>query len=119
MLTISCLNKNIFRTILDEGVATCIMSLSCWKSLGSPTLISSLTVLKAFDGHVFKPHEILTAFLFEIGGKTISIDVEVIDVALDYNLLLGRTWFYAMNVVASTGFWLLCFPHQGKIVTIN
>jgi hypothetical protein len=76
-------------------------------------------MLKAFDGHIFKPHGILTALPIEIGGKTVTIDVEVIDAPLDYNLLLGSTWFYAMKVVASTVFWLLSFPHQGKIITIN
>ena len=119
MLTIGCLSKNIFRTVLDKGAATCIMSLSCWQALGSPTLVSSPTMLKAFDEHVFKPHGIVTTLPIEIGGKTVSIDVEVIDVALDYNLLLGRTWFYAMKVVASTVLRLLRFPHQVKIVTIN
>ena len=76
-------------------------------------------MLKAFDGHVFNPHGILTAFPIEIGGKSVSIDVEVIDAPLDYNLLLGHTWFYAMKVVASTIFRMLRFPHQGRIVTIN
>ena len=76
-------------------------------------------MLKEFDGHVFKSHGILTILPLEIGGKSVSIDVEVIDAPLDYNLLLGRTWFYAMKAVASTVFRLLHFPHQGKIVTIN
>ena len=76
-------------------------------------------MLKAFDGHVFKTHGILTALPTDIGGKTISIDAEVINVALDYNILLGCTWFYAMKVDASTIFWFLHFPYQGKIVTIN
>lgn len=75
-------------------------------------------MLKAFDGHIFKTHGILTAFTANLGGKTISIEVEVIDVTLEYNLILGCTWFYAMRVVALTIFRLLRFPHQGKIVTI-
>jgi len=76
-------------------------------------------MLKAFDGHVFNPHRILTTLPIEIGGKIVSIDVEVIDALLDYNLLLGCTWFYTMKVVASTVFQLLCFPHLGKVITIN
>ena len=76
------------------------MSLSCWKALSFATLVSSPTVLKAFDGHVFKPHNILTTLPIDIGGKIVSIDVEVIDALLDYNLMLGRIWFYAMKVVA-------------------
>jgi hypothetical protein len=43
----------------------------------------------------------------------------VVDSPLDYNLLLGRSWFYAMTVVASSVFRCVQFPHQGKIVTID
>jgi hypothetical protein len=31
-----------------EGTATCVMSLVCWKSLNSPTLSQSLTMLTDF-----------------------------------------------------------------------
>jgi hypothetical protein len=30
-------------------------------------------MLKAFDGHSFKPHGIIIAFPIELGGKAISI----------------------------------------------
>jgi hypothetical protein len=43
----------------------------------------------------------------------------VVDVPLDYNLLLGHSWFYSMSVVPSSVFCTLKFPHQGKIVTID
>ena len=55
----------------------------------------------------------------QAGGKTISIQVEVVDAPLDYNLLLGRNWFYAMNVVASIVFRTVQFPHLNRIVTID
>jgi hypothetical protein len=54
-----------------------------------------------------------------LGGKTISVDVEVVDAPLYYNLLLGRIWFYVMTVIASSVFRCVNFPHQGKIVTID
>jgi hypothetical protein len=54
----------------------------------------------------------------ELGGKTMSIDIEVFDAPLDYNLLLGRSWFYARSAVASSIFRLIQFPHHGKTVTI-
>ena len=76
-------------------------------------------MLKAFDGQGFQPHGLLPALSVELEGKTISIQVEVVDAPLDYNLLLGRNWFYAMIVVTSTVFWTLQFPHLGKIVTID
>jgi hypothetical protein len=54
-----------------------------------------------------------------LGGKTVTVDVEVVDAPLDYNLLLGRSWFYAMTVIASLVFRCVQFPHQGKIVTVD
>ena len=42
--------KKVFRMILDEGASTLILSLSCWKSLDSPELLTSTMTLKAFDG---------------------------------------------------------------------
>jgi hypothetical protein len=105
--------------VVDEGVATCVMSLVYWKALDSPTLSQSLTMLIAFDGRSFHPHSILPAFPVQLGGKTVEVDVEVVDVPLDYNLLLGRNWTYAMTAIVLSVFRTLCFPHDGKIVTID
>jgi hypothetical protein len=54
-----------------------------------------------------------------LGGKTVTVDVEVVDAPLDYNLLLGRSWFYDMTIVASSVFRYVQFPHQGKIITVD
>ena len=45
--------------------------------------------------------------------------MEVVDAPLDYNLLLGRSWSYAMTAVVSSVFRLIKFPYQGNIVTID
>ena len=47
------------------------------------------------------------------------IDIEVINAQLDYNLLLGRIYMYAMRAIASTVFCLMIFPHEGKIVIVD
>jgi hypothetical protein len=52
-------NKNISRTIIDEGTSTCIMSVTCWKTIGSPSLTESHNTLKAFNGTGFKPYGVL------------------------------------------------------------
>jgi hypothetical protein len=49
----------------------------------------------------------------------VEVEVDVVDAPLDYNLLLGHNWTYAMVIVVSSIFHMLCFPHQGKIVTID
>ena len=46
-------NKRIFSIVVDEGASTCIMLLKCCKSLGSPTINQSPTILKAFYGRGF------------------------------------------------------------------
>ena len=51
---------------------------------------------------MFSPHGILVAFPIGLGGKIVTIEVEVVNASLDYNLLLGRSWFYPMRAVAST-----------------
>ena len=42
--------KKVFRTVLDEGASTSVLSLSCWKPLSSPELVTSAMTLKAFNG---------------------------------------------------------------------
>ena len=76
-------------------------------------------MLTAFDEILFSPHGILPSLKVCLGGKTVAIEVEVVDAALDYNLLLGRNWMYSMQAVASSLFRIVCFPHNGKIVTID
>ena len=68
--------------------------LSCWKGLGSPELSKSATMLTSFDGRSIRLQRILPSLKVRLGGKTVAIDVEVVDVPLDYNLLLGRNWIY-------------------------
>jgi hypothetical protein len=52
-------------------------------------------------------------------GKTVQFEVKVFDAPLDYNLLLGHSWIDSMRAVVSTLFHVVCFPHQGKVVTVN
>jgi hypothetical protein len=111
--------RNIFRTVVDEGISTCVMSLACWKAIGQPVLSPSPTLLTAFDSHSFQPHGIIPSFPMQLGGKTVCVEVEVVYTSLDYNLLFGRSWTYAMQAVVATIFWVLLFPHENWIVTID
>ena len=75
--------RNIFRTVVDEGASTCVMSLVCWKVIGQPILYPSPTLLTAFDGHSFKPHGIIHSLSVQLGGKTVCVEVKVVDTPLD------------------------------------
>jgi hypothetical protein len=111
--------QNIFRTVVNEGASTRVMLLACWKAIGQPILSLSPTLLTAFNDHSFRPHGIISSFPMQLGGKTVCVEVEVFDAPLDYNVLLGRSWTYAMQAVVATVFRVLLFPHEGQIVTIN
>ena len=118
-ISICSLGKNVHRMVLDEGASTYIMSLSCWHAPSSPMLTTSKTVRKAFGGHFLTPHGIVAAFLIELGGKIIIVEVEVVNAPVDHNILLGCSWFYPMKVVASIVYRLVCFPHEAKIISID
>ena len=77
------------------------------------------TLQTAFDGRSFRSHGILQPFEIKLARKAVSVEVEVIDAPLDYNLLLGRSWTYSMSAIASTVLWVVVFPHEGKLVTVD
>jgi len=83
--------NDIHRTIIDEGASTYVMSASCWLALGSPTLSPLSNSLKAFNGFTFIPKGYLANYPITLSGKTKTVDIEVMDYKLDYNLLLGCT----------------------------
>ena len=69
--------KNFFHTIIDEGASTYIMSISCWKAIGSPPLAESPHTLKAFDGRVFNQLGILKSLPISLKGKIVEVEMEV------------------------------------------
>ena len=83
LIQVKVLNKIVHQTIIDEGESTCVMSMSCWKNLGSPPLSQSSTMLKAFDGKAYTAYGILSNLQVELGRKTVEVDVEVVDGNLD------------------------------------
>jgi hypothetical protein len=109
-------DKNICRTVIDEGASMCVMSLACLKDIGSPSLNESQNTLKSFNGSSFKPYGVLPSFPITLEGKTVQVEVEVFDAPFDYNLLLGHSWIDSMRAVVSTLFHVVHFPHQGKVV---
>jgi hypothetical protein len=95
------------------------MSKHVWQKIGSPELVPSTITLRAYDGRPTSSEGLCQNVPIELGGKTILIDIEVIDAPLDYNILFGRNYMYAMKAVASSVFRTMMFPHNGKIVTID
>ena len=62
---------------------------------------------------------ILLHLTITLGGKSVCIEVMVVQGPLDFNLLLGRDYVYTIKYLVSTLFRVMHFPHDGKIVTID
>ena len=65
------------------------------------------------------PLGILPQLPITLEGKTVCIDVMIVQGPLDFNLLLGHDYVYAMKDVVSTLFRVMYFPHDRKIVTVD
>jgi hypothetical protein len=72
-----------------------------------------------FNGRTSHPLGILLQFPINLGGKNVFIDVMVVQDPLDFDLLLGRDYVYAMKYIVSTLFHVIYFPHDGIMVTID
>ena len=87
LVHVECMNNTIKHTMIDEGIVTSMMPLACWKGLGSPTLSKYRTMLTNFDGRYFRLHGILISLNVQLGREDVTIEVEVVDAPLDYNIL--------------------------------
>ena len=75
-----------------------------WRGMGSPSLVSTASQLLVFDRRTCIALGILTQTPITLGGNTILVDFMVIEEPLDFNMLLGRDYVYAMKYVVLTLF---------------
>ena len=73
----------------------------------------------SFNRRPTAPLGTLPCLPITLGGKSVCIDAMVVQGPLDFNLLLGPDYVYAMKAVVSTLFRVMHFSHDGKIVTID
>ena len=111
-IPISVQTITIHRCVIDEGASTCIMSNNLWQKLGAPELKPSLITLRAYDGHPSTPVGLFENVLVCLAGKTVHIDIEVLDAHLDYNILLGKSYMYDIYAIASSIFHIMMFPPE-------
>ena len=83
--------KNFHCTNVDEGAYVSILSSTAWQALGSPHLVPVTQNLSAFNRTISEPLGILPKFPITLEGKTISIDLIVVQAGpLDFNVLLRK-----------------------------
>jgi hypothetical protein len=69
--------------------------------------------LLSFNRRTSQPLGTLPQFPVTLGGKNFFIDVMVVPDPLDFALLLGWNYVYAMKAIMSTLFRVIYFPHDG------
>jgi hypothetical protein len=116
-ITLQVCGRDIPQTLIDEGSSISILSSIAWQALGCPPLASITQNLLAFSRRTSQPLGTLPQFPITLGGKTVFIDVMVVQDPLDFSLLLGRDYVYAMKAIVSTLFRVIYFPHDGRVVT--
>ena len=94
------------------------MSKNVWQKLGSPKLKPSVIALRAYDSHPSTPVGLYQNVPIFLAGKTVHIDIEVLDAHLDYNILLGQSYMYSMSVIASFVFCIM-ISHEDRIITVD
>jgi hypothetical protein len=111
--------RNVPHALIDEGSSVSILSSIAWKGLGYPKLSPVTQTPFSFNRRTTHPLGILPQFPITFGGKTVFIDVMVVQDPLDFDLILGRDNVYAMKAIVSTLFHVMSFPHDGIMVTID
>jgi hypothetical protein len=117
-ITVQVCGRDVTKTLIDEGSSVSILSSIAWQTLGCPSLVPVMQNLLAFNRRTSQPLGTLPQFPITLGGKTVFIDVMVIQDS-DFSLLLGRDYVYAMKAIVSTLFRVISFPHDGRVVTID
>ena len=88
-------------------------------SFSSPPLVPATDQILDFNRRPTSPLGTLPYLPITLGDKIVYIDVMVLQGPLDFNLLLGRDYVYAMKAIVSTLFRFMHFPHDGNILTID
>jgi hypothetical protein len=118
-ITVQVCGRDVTKTLIDEGSSVSVLSSIAWQALGCPQLAPVSQNLLAFNRRTSQPLGTLPQFPITLGGKTVFIDVMVVQDSLDFSLLLGRDYVYAMKAIVSTLFRVISFPHDGRVVTID
>jgi hypothetical protein len=118
-ITVQVCGRDVPQTLIDEGSSVSILSSIAWKALGCPPLAPVTQNMLDFNKRTSQPLGTLPQFPITLGGKTIFIDVMVVQDPWDFSFLLGRDYVYAMKAIVSTLFHVISFPHDGRVVTVD
>jgi hypothetical protein len=89
-ITVQVCGRDVPQTLIDEGASVSILSSFAWQALGFPQLVPVTQNLLAFNRRTSQPLGTLPQFPVTLGGKTVFIDVMVVQDPLDFLYSLGE-----------------------------
>ena len=114
-ITVQTSSLVIPSTVIDEGVPVSVLSSTNWQAFGSPPLVPVTQNLLAFNRRTNQPLGIFPRLLVTLGGETVHMDVMVVPGPLDFNLLLGHDYTYAMGALVSSLFRVVCLDRKSVV----
>ena len=111
--------KSIICTIIDKGAYVSILSFTAWQDIGSPLRVPATDHILALNRRPTMPLGILPHLPITLEGKTVYIDVMVVQDPLYFNLLHGCDYVDSMKFLVSILFRVMYFTHDGNIVTVD
>jgi hypothetical protein len=83
-ITVQVCGRDVPQMLIDEGASISILSSIAWQALGCPQLVPVTQNLLAFNRRTSQPLGTLPQFPVTLGGKTVFIDVMVVQDPLDF-----------------------------------
>ena len=113
------MGKRIPTVLVDDGNALnfCPLKTASYLGLSIEDFVPTDQHVRAFDNSRREVLETITLEL-TIGPMVKKVDFQVLNIALCFNMLLGRPWIHDTKAVPSSLYQKDRFPHEGPIVTI-
>ena len=118
-IIVDAMGKRIPMVLVDDGSALNVCPLkttSCF-DLSIEDFVPTDQHVRAYDN---KRREVLGTITLEltIGSMVKKVDFQVFNIALCFNMLLGRPWIHDTKAVPFSLYQKVQFPHERAIVTI-
>ena len=105
--------------MIDDGSAlnVCPLKIASCLGLNIEDFVPTDQHVRAYNNSRKEVLETITLEL-TIGPMVKKVDFQVLNIASCFNMLLGRPWIQDTEVVPSSLYQKVRFPHEGAIVTI-
>ena len=119
-ITVHAKGKGIPMVLIDDGSAlvVCPLKTTSYLGLSIEDFVPTNQLVRAYDNSRREVLRIVTLEL-TIGPIIKKVEFQVLNIALCFNMLLGRPWIHDIEVVPSSLYQKVWFPHKGAIVIVR